>query len=172
MNGPHNSPGDDRVAAAGQVADHRQDHDRADDVVAEIGDAAGRPARGWGVEREAGRDPVAEAGEGQHDEQRVDPVEKVRDILEQFLDRTVSERHEQENPGRQRDRAGQHRQPEHRRADRAGGGAVDGEDQDDEEQVDRLERDPAGAEQRLEEALIVARRASPARTGRWRCRPG
>ena len=43
--GPRSAPGDHRVAAAGQVADDRQDHDRADDVVAGIGDAAERPAR-------------------------------------------------------------------------------------------------------------------------------
>ena len=66
-----------------------------------------------------------------------------------------------EDPGRQRERAGQRRQPEHRRADRAGRGAVDGEDQDDEEEIDALEDDPAGAEQRLEEALIVAGRGRP-----------
>ena len=35
-NGPARTPGDDRVAIAGEVPEHRQDDDRADDIIAGI----------------------------------------------------------------------------------------------------------------------------------------
>ena len=44
---PGDDAGDDRVAVAGQVAQHRQDHHRADDVVAGISEAARAPSRSF-----------------------------------------------------------------------------------------------------------------------------
>ena len=85
----------DRVAVAGQVAQHRQDDDRADDVVAGVGHSADRPAAGL---RNARRMPPGtrspKVHQREHDEQRVDAVEEVGDVAEQPLDGVVAEGHD------------------------------------------------------------------------------
>ena len=64
--GAGDQAGDDRVAVAGQVTQHRQDHHRADDVVAGIGHPAGHPAVHGHVLREACDDQSAEVREREH----------------------------------------------------------------------------------------------------------
>ena len=55
---------------------------------------------------------------------------------------------------------------EHGSSDRACGGSVDREDQDDEQDVGALEQHPAGAEQLLEEMSHSRARQTGGRTGR------
>ena len=90
--------GNDCVAAAHQVAQHGQNNDRADDVVADVGDAADSPAVDLRMSGECARNTIAERDQGDHDEDRIDPVEEVRNVAEQPLDCVISESHDSGNP--------------------------------------------------------------------------
>ena len=88
-------------------------------------------------------------------EQRIDPVQEERRVLEQPLDRRVAEHGERRDAPDQAHHARERRPTEHGDADRARGRAVDGENQDEREHVGRLVHDPERPDEVAEEVPVV-----------------
>ncbi len=117
------------------MAQHGQDNDRANDVVADVGDTVDSPAVDLRMSGEGARNTIAEGDQGDHDEDRVDPVEEVRNVAEQPLDCVISESHDSGNRRHENSRAEPPRCSEDRPSNLPRGRAVDRQDEHDEENV-------------------------------------
>ena len=153
---PRNQPRNDRFALVFEVTQYGQDHHRTDDIIAGIGQSARHPiARRRRRICEALSDQAAKAGQREDEEQAVDGVEQERDIFEHLLDRTRAPSGNRDDRNREQHRSQGLGPAEGRGADRPRRGAEHREDQDDEDDVGDLERDPGGAEKSLEKASII-----------------
>src|SRR3954451_17487520 len=152
---------DNRVAVAGEVADHRQDHDRADDVVAEVRKAAQRPAGGLRMRREAAGNACPELPQRENNEQGVDAVKIIRNVAKQPLNGLVAECDDAGDACHQHDGADPLRRVENRPCNCSSSSAVDCEDEHREEQVAQLEKRPGRSEQPLKEAAVVVGAEAP-----------
>ena len=123
---------------------HRQDHDRTDNVVAEIGEPAQRPAGRLWIGCKAWSHAFAELPQRKHDEERVNCVEVIRNVSEKTLDALVSESDDRRDADSENERSDPDWCAEDGASNRSRSGTVDRENEDDEKQIRKLEEMPAG----------------------------
>jgi len=146
---------DHRFASPRQMTDAEEHRRYCGNVVARVGDAGFEPAVSDGLAGEGRFDAIAERDEAPDEKHDVDEVEIADRQRQEFLDRGAAVEHHRAGRDDHADRADELRQAEQVVSDLAGGGAHDGEHDDDQQEVGDLEQEPAGPEQQLEERAVV-----------------